>query len=275
LIRLAVFGHPVAQSLSPRIHRAFASQFGLAIDYRAIETTTTTFGPAVAELARHGGRGCNVTLPLKHQAWKLATRRSDDADRASAVNTLVFENDGWFGDNTDGGGLVADLEQGLGFEIGGRQICLVGAGGAARGVLAALLRRRPGGIVVANRSADKAVDLAREHTDLGHVSSTGLDALEDRGPFDLVINATSLGHHGEAPQLPERLFGQDTLCYDMNYGAAAQPMARYCEALGVRHSDGLGMLVGQAALSFRLWTGESPDPTQVLAALRSGSPASD
>lgn len=270
LIRLAVFGQPVSQSLSPRIHRLFADQFSLPLEYRAIEARRETFENEVSKLAQGGGTGCNITLPFKHQAWELASRRSDDADRAEAVNTLHFRDDGWFGDNTDGGGLVGDLEKRRAVALRGSRICLLGAGGAARGVLAALLRRGPKEILIANRSADKAQAMARLNSDLGPVSATGLDRLRDAAPFDLVINATSLGHRGRAPELPASLFTDKTLCYDMNYGTAATPLARLCNERGIRYSDGLGMLVGQAALSFRLWTGESPDPAPVLAALREG-----
>ena len=274
MIRLVVFGQPISQSLSPRIHRLFAGQLGMAVDYRAIEASVETFGKAVAELAQAGGRGCNVTMPLKHEAWKLANERSDDADRAGAVNTLLFREAGWFGDNTDGGGLVRDLEQGLGFQLRAKRVGLLGAGGAARGVLAALLRRGPGEVIIANRSAGKALELADGHSDLGVCRGIGLNALERAGPFDLVINATSLGHRGEAIELPGSLFGPGALCYDMNYGAAAAPLAQHCRGKGLRYSDGLGMLVGQAALSFELWTGRLPDPAPVLAALRTTGPAS-
>ncbi|MBT8056243.1 MAG: shikimate dehydrogenase [Gammaproteobacteria bacterium] len=269
MIRLAVFGQPITQSLSPRIHRLFAEQFGLAIDYRAVEANADTFRDRVSALAEQGGLGCNVTLPLKREAWRLAANRSLDADRAEAVNTLLFREDGWFGDNTDGGGLVDDLENGLGTGVRGARICLLGAGGAARGVLAALLKRGADRIVIANRSADKALQLARKHADLGPVIGIGMDALPDAAPFDLAINATSLGHHGRAPELPAHLLDDDGLCYDMNYGTAAEPLKDFCRSRGIRYRDGLGMLVGQAALSFRLWTGKAPATAPVLAAIRS------
>lgn len=270
MIRLAVFGQPVAQSLSPRIHRAFARQFGLDVEYTAIEATPDSFGPQVEALAKEGGRGCNVTVPFKNAAWRLATTASDDANRAEAANTLVFTAADWFADNTDGGGLVDDLAQNLAFELAGRRICLLGAGGAAGGVLAALLRQGPSSLTIANRTADRARCLAERHADLAPVTTVGLGALEDAGPFDLVVNATSLGHGGDAPELAPGLFGEGGLCYDMNYGAASRPLRALCEAMGVRYSDGLGMLVGQAARSFHVWTGKAPDTAPVLAALRAG-----
>ena len=242
LIRLAVFGQPITQSLSPRLHGLFAEQFGLAIDYRAVEANADTFRDRVTALADKGGLGCNVTLPLKREAWKLASSRSLDADRAEAVNTLHFRKDGWFGDNTDGGGLVEDLENGLGIRVRSARICLLGAGGAARGVLAALLRRGAGRVVIANRSTDKALQLARTHVDLGPVSGSGLDTLPDAAPFDLVINATSLGHLGLAPELPANLFGDDGRCYDMNYGTAL-PLEGYQLPRWPGHAGGPGRAV--------------------------------
>lgn len=267
LIKLAVFGQPVAQSLSPRIHRLFAEQFDLDIEYTAIEATHESFGPLVGELARGGGRGCNVTVPFKNAAWQLATVASEDANRAEAANTLVFTASDWFADNTDGGGLVDDLALNHGIELAGKRVCLLGAGGASGGVLASLLRQKPMDITVANRTLARAESLAERHADLGQVTASGLDALAEAGPFDLVINATSLGHGGEAPDLPQRLFRDGGFCYDMNYGTASRPLRSQCEALGVNYTDGLGMLVSQAARSFQIWTGRKPDTPPVLRAL--------
>lgn len=249
----------------------FAAQFGLEIDYRAIEATPETFGPGVGELVRAGGRGCNVTVPFKGDAWRLATLCSERATRAEAANTLVFTSGDWFADNTDGGGLVGDLQDNLGLKLAGARICLLGAGGAAGGVLAALLQSAPDILVIANRTQARAVELAARHADLGPVESTTLSDLGGQQPFDLLINATSLGHRGEAPAIEASWFKPGGLCYDMNYGRAAEPLRARCAALKTDYSDGLGMLVGQAALSFRLWTGKSPDQAAVLAALR-GSP---
>ena len=268
LIQLAVFGQYVSKSLSPRIHGMFARQFALSIEYTAIETTRENFAAQVRELARNGARGCNVTVPFKNDAWKLATRSSEHASRAEAANTLVFDEVEWYADNTDGGGLVDDLERGNGIQIRGRRICLLGAGGAAGGVLAALLKRQPDIILVANRSAEKARQLARRHADLGPVTGAGLDAPGEAAPFDLLINATSQGHGGAAPDVPASLFAPGGLCYDMNYGAASLPLREQCRQRGIVYSDGLGMLVGQAALSFRSWTGKTADTESVLQALR-------
>jgi len=271
LIRLAVFGRPVAQSLSPRIHGLFARQFGLEIDYRAIEATEQSFERQVRELADSGGTGCNVTVPFKNLAWRLAARSSEGADRARAANTLHFESDGWSADSTDGPGLVGDLESGPGFAINGKKLCLLGAGGAAGSVLAALLAHKPEHVTIANRTLPKAEALAASHADLGPVSACSLDNLASAGPFDLVVNATSLGHGGASPGIRGSLFTDGALCYDMNYGAAALPLKQACSELGVEYADGLGMLVGQAAHSFRIWTGRSPETRPVLERLRAAA----
>ena len=267
IIRLAVFGKPVAQSLSPSIHGQFARQMGLRVDYRAIEATPESFPHEVRQLLAEGGRGCNVTVPLKHAAWALATSSSDSAARARAANTLVFDGD-IFADNTDGQGLVNDLTALPGIAIRGARICLLGAGGAAAGIVAALLRPRPAFLMIANRTPAPAQELAERHADLGTVETCAPSDICQRGPFDLVINATSHGHHGDAPSLSPAWFAPGGLCYDLNYGQAAEPLRRLCEVNGIPYADGLGMLVGQAALSFALWTGKFPDVKPVLESLR-------
>lgn len=269
LIRLAVFGQPVAQSLSPRIHRLFASQCGLEVDYQAIEADDGSFTGLVSRLADEGGRGCNITAPFKHQAWKLSDHCSDDAERAEAVNTLAFNGAGnWFGANTDGQGLVNDLESMPGFAARGARICLLGAGGAASGVLAALMKSGPAAITLVNRTRQKAQDLAQRHLDLGEALVCTPDEAGDRGPFELLINATSIGHSGQVPDLAADWLTPAGCCYDMNYGGASAPLRRFCEERGIPYSDGLGMLVGQAALAFEIWTGFLPDTAGVLSKLR-------
>lgn len=269
VIRLAVFGNPVAHSLSPAIHRAFAQQCGLDIDYQAIEASDETFPDEVNSLAGKGGRGCNITAPFKNAAWKLARRCSNSAGRARAANTLVFEGPGdWYADSTDGAGLVNDIESGASVKTEGARICLLGAGGAAASVLAALLAGNPGAVVIANRSQERARQLATSHSDLGPVTTCVPGDLENEAPFDLVINATSLGHSGMAPDLSPDVLNAGGLCYDMNYGKAAVPLGDLCRDKGIPYSDGLGMLVNQAALSFELWTGSRPDASAVLSQLR-------
>ena len=269
LIRLAVFGRPIAHTLSPGIHRAFAADCGLAVDYRAIEARDDDFAARVRELAASGGRGCNVTLPFKHKAWGLAARSSDGATRARAANTLVFETaQDWYADNTDGPGLVGDLERLRPGLLGGARVCLLGAGGAAAGVLAALLNGNTDLIVIANRTLPRAAELARRHDDLGRLEVCAPERAGDHGPYDLVVNATSSGHHGGSPSLDSCWLRPGGLCYDLNYGPAAQPLRDHCARLGIAFADGLGMLVAQAALSFELWTGCRPAVAPVLQALR-------
>jgi shikimate dehydrogenase len=268
-MKLAVFGNPVTHSLSPQIHELFADQYGLQVDYRAIQATPESFPRLAAELAENGARGCNITAPLKHDAWKLAGRRSESASRARAVNTLVFFNPGeWYGDSTDGLGLVNDLQSITGFHLRDARLCLIGAGGAAASVLGALLLSKPETIVIVNRTRERAAKLAQEHSDLGRVDVCSPGELGSAAPFDLVINATSLGHDGEAPELPPSRLTPNGLCYDMNYGEAAEPLKQLCLKNGIQYSDGLGMLVRQAALSFKLWTDHAPDPTRVIRELR-------
>lgn len=268
-LKLAVFGNPVIHSLSPRIHRFFAGQCGIEVDYRAIEASAASFPTRVAELAAAGGRGCNVTAPFKHEAWKLARTSSEAASRARAANTLVFHDTGeWYADSTDGKGLVNYLETLPGCRLERARLCLVGAGGAAASVLGALLEAKPEIVFIANRSRDRAVELVESYHGLGEMATGALQDLNSQEPFDLIINATSTGHSGGAPVLEAKWFEPGGLCYDMNYGAAAEPLRRFCRKRLIRYSDGLGMLVGQAALSFELWTGLSPDPWAVLKSLR-------
>lgn len=268
-IRLAVFGSPVSHSLSPRIHGLFARQCGLQVDYRAVEASATTFAGLVRALALQGGRGCNVTVPFKQAAWELATRGSDDAARARAANTLVFEPEGaWYADNTDGPGLVDDLAGRPGCRLAGARICLLGAGGAAAGILGALLRARPASVVCANRTLERARQLAERHADLGTLDTCAPAEIGSRAPFELLINSTSAGHDGMAPPLSREWLTPGGLCYDLNYGAAAEPLRLACAREKIAYSDGLGMLVAQAARSFRLWTGRQPDAAAVLAELR-------
>ena len=285
MIRLAVFGSPIRQSSSPAIHGMFAEQCGLDVDYQAIEATAESFAGLLQALAAQGGRGCNVTVPLKKQAWQLAQRASLSAQRAQAANTLVFESDNdWYADNTDGRGLVQDLWGNLGQKVSGSRICIIGAGGAAAGILGELLLQKPASITIANRTLERARELQQtfstsldalaaetsepDPTPVPVVSAISLDDLGIATPFDLVINATSLGHETRHPGLPETIFLPGSLCYDLNYGAAAEPLRTFCGEMGISYEDGLGMLVEQAALSFELWTGRSPETAPVLRVLR-------
>jgi shikimate dehydrogenase len=265
----AVMGNPIAHSKSPRIHTLFAEQTGQDLEYSAILVEPGHFVEAVAAFHARGGRGLNITVPFKQDAWTLASRRSERAERAGAVNTLVLEESGeHFGDNTDGAGLVRDLLHNHGSGIEGRRLLLVGAGGAARGVLEPLLDERPALLVIANRTPGKAVDLARRFCELGRVEGGGFDALEGQ-TFDLVINATAAGLSGTVPDLPASVVGAGTWCYDMMYADEPTAFVRWSTARGAaRALDGLGMLVEQAAESFCLWRGVRPDTAPVIAALR-------
>ena len=269
LIRLALFGSPVRHSLSPAIHTEFAARTGLSVEYKAIESDQPSFPDKLAEFARAGGLGCNITVPLKHIAYTLANEVDDDAQRAGAANTFLRrDDDSWFATNTDGAGLVIELEQLQGLTLASRRICIIGAGGAVAGILGPLLKTGPSEIVIVNRTLSRASMLAERHADSGTVRSEAADRIDRLAPFDLVINATSVGHHGDSPRLPASLFETDGLCYDLNYGHASQPLRQYCEHNDIGYRDGFGMLVAQAAESFRLWTGQQPDIAAVVASLR-------
>lgn len=268
--RYAVVGNPVSHSLSPRIHARFAEQTGQAIIYEAIEIATGELASAVRELQQHGYSGLNVTVPFKQDAWAICDRRSLLADDAGAVNTLTLLPGGEIeGDNTDGIGLIRDLETNLHFTLAGANILLLGAGGAARGVIVPLLERAPGSLTIANRSAQKAVDLARDFSARGPLRAETFEALS-AARFDLIINATAAGLTGELPPLPDSCIGADTQCYDMMYDLSAPTaFVDWSRTRGSAQAcDGLGMLVEQAAEAFRIWRGIRPDSQDVLQMLR-------
>ena len=271
----AVFGHPVAHSLSPRIHAAFGRQAGIALRYEAIDVEPAGFAAALAAFAARGGSGANVTLPLKEAAFALCAEASERARRAGAVNTLVRREDGsWRGDNTDGSGLVRDLTQRYGLDLRERRTLLLGAGGAARGVAPALLDAGIGELTIANRTSARADALADALDDPARVHVRYLDDLAAQGEFDLVVNATSAARGGELPALPMALVGPRSVAVDLSYGEAAIPFLAWARAAGCRQSvDGLGMLVEQAADSFALWHGVRPDTDAVHAELAGRAPA--
>ena len=260
--RYAVFGNPISHSKSPRIHAEFARQTGQDIAYEAIEAPLDGFAAAVLAFRADGGRGANVTVPFKEQAYQLATERSERADAAGAVNTLVFRDDGIYGDNTDGAGLVNDLVRNLGFDPAGQRILLLGAGGAARGVGLPLMQREPAELYIANRTAYKARELSARFDCYGG----GFEALPGR-QFDLVINATAASLAGDLPPLPDDIFARGALAYDMMYGRET-PFMAFARARGAAVADGLGMLVEQAAEAFHVWRGVRPETRPVIAMLR-------
>ena len=267
--RFAVFGHPVAHSLSPRIHAAFGRAAGIEVDYAAIDADASGFGEALAAFAAAGGHGANATLPLKEAAFALCTHVSERARAAGAVNTLVREGDGWRGDNTDGAGLVRDLTGRHGLDLRERRTLLLGAGGAARGVAPVLLEAGIGELTIANRTPERADALADALARPGRVHVRYLDDLGAQGEFDLVVNATAAARSGALPRLPASLLGRRSAAVDLSYGEAAIPFLAWARANAARDAiDGLGMLVEQAALAFALWHGMEPDTDLVHDALR-------
>lgn len=264
LIRLAVFGRPVASSLSPSVHRMFADQFGLDIDYQRIDTGVDGFPDALEAFRLAGGTGCNVTLPLKGEAWRLATESSPQVAQAQAANTLVYKGSGWFAHNTDGIGLVVDLTINHAIDLLDKRIMILGAGGATAGILGSLLAARPREVILVNRNLERARTLSGRFDSLGEIKIVSWDDLSLQGGFDVVINATSLGHQGKAPSLTKSVFAPGSVCYDLNYYTASQPLKALCETMGQRYIDGLGMLVEQAAKSFTIWTGKQPDSSVVI-----------
>ena len=267
--RYAVMGNPVAHSKSPRIHAQFAHQFKHAIEYTAIQVDAGGFAQAVDQFRANGGKGLNITVPFKQDAFRLADHLSERARIAQAVNTLKFEADGrLFGDNTDGAGLVHDLEKNLGVHLKDKRILILGAGGAVRGVLQPLLHRHPALIVVANRTVSKARELAGEFAQYGRIEASGFDTLKGKH-FDLVINGTAASLKGEIPPLPETLFTSHAFAYDMMYGEKSRPFLGWAELHGAETVvDGTGMLVEQAAESYLIWRGVRPETKPVIELLR-------
>lgn len=261
--RYAVIGNPVTHSKSPWIHAQFARATGEDIEYGRLEAPVDGFVRAVEAFRAQGGKGLNVTLPFKEQAFRFCAGTSARAAAAQAVNTLVLDRGKPWGDNTDGVGLVRDLSANLGRRLAGAHVLLMGAGGAAQGVLAPLASEGPAGIVVANRTLPRAQALAAR---VPGASACGYEALAGQS-FDLVVNATSAGLSGDLPPLPRGLFRPDAFAYDMVYGRDTEFLAM-ARAAGAGTSDGLGMLVEQAAESFLLWRGIRPETGAVLAALR-------
>ncbi|KGQ19101.1 Shikimate 5-dehydrogenase I alpha [Lysobacter dokdonensis DS-58] len=266
----AVFGHPVAHSLSPKIHAAFGRQTGIPVDYRAIDAEPGQFTHALSDFIAMGGVGANVTLPLKQVAFTLCDDLTERARRAGAVNTLVRNGDTWHGDNTDGAGLVRDLTDRHALDLRSRRTLLLGAGGGARGVAPALLDAGIGDLYIVNRTAQRSDALADALGEPGRVHPRYLNDLLSLGEFDLIVNATSAARDGQMPQLPRSIVGPRCAAVDLNYGEAAIPFLAWARAAGCRDVvDGLGMLVEQAAESFARWHGVRPETDAVYEMLRS------
>jgi shikimate dehydrogenase len=269
----AVIGNPIAHSKSPVIHARFAEQTGERIEYRRLLAPVDGFVDTVRTFVAAGGRGLNVTVPFKLDAHALADRLSPRASAAGAVNTLRFDADGVYGENTDGVGLVSDIEKNLGVSLNGARVLLLGAGGAARGAVLPMLERGPRSLTIVNRTEHKALSLveqfARAAQEAGCALTGGAPGAIEPMPYDVVVNATAGSLTAQLPECDERAFGSSTLAYDMMYGAQPTVFMRHAQALGARISDGLGMLVEQAAESFWVWRGVRPATAPVLAELRS------
>ena len=266
-----VMGHPVAHSRSHWIHQRFAALTDQALDYERQLVPLDGFAQAVQQFAQAGGRGCNVTVPFKHEAAQCADSCSPRVHLAGAANTLVLAQGRIHADNTDGLGLVADITRNAGVPLAGRDVLLVGAGGAGAGVLGPLLEQGPRSLVVANRTLARAQALVQSHSELAALQKTKLLALDLQGlehDFDLIINATASSLEGAGVPVPAQVLRPGCLAYDMMYGPAAQGFLHWATQHGAQARDGLGMLVEQAAEAFALWRGVRPPAAQVLAELR-------
>jgi len=264
--RYAVIGNPVAHSRSPQIHAAFARQTGQSVEYTRIEAPIDGFAEVAGGFFKGGGEGLSVTVPFKAEALALAADATARARLAGAANTLAVRADGTLlADNTDGIGLVRDLTLNLGVGLAGKRILLIGAGGAARGVIGPLLAEAPAALFVANRNGDRSASLASHFSMPGPLDGGGLDEIE--GAWDILINATSAGLHGDELPLDPDCFAPDALAYDMVYGVET-PFMALARSLGASVHDGLGMLVEQAAEQFNLWRGVRPETGPVIAELR-------
>ena len=272
--QFAVFGSPISHSLSPRIHATFAKQRGIDLSYVAIEAGPGDFAARLQAFADAGGRGANVTMPLKALAAELATSLGERTQRVGVANTLVRTADGWHADNTDGIGLVRDLTDRHALDLRGRRTLIVGAGGGARGIAPALLDAGIGELFIVNRTPERADALADMLGQPGRVHPRYLGDVAAFGEFDLVINATSANRGGMLEHLPRSLVGRRTAAVDLSYGEAAIPFMAWARATGCHATiDGLGMLVEQAAESFKLWHGVRPDTSAVFAELSGHSAA--
>lgn len=267
----AVMGNPIAHSKSPQIHKMFAQQTHQRITYEAILVDVGGFEQAVGNFVATGGKGLNITVPFKQEAWRLVDQRSQRAELSGAVNTVIVNQDRTLkGDNTDGVGLVRDLMRNHNIALQAKTVLLIGAGGAARGVLEPLLLENPAQILITNRTPDRAHELVNQFSSIGNVQGCAFTALaQQTQEFDLIINATSASLHNEIPDIPASVISRQSFCYDMMYAASATAFMRWATQQGAAKSvDGLGMLVEQAAESFYLWRGVRPQTKEVIDAIR-------
>lgn len=264
----AVFGNPINHSKSPHIHRQFAEQTGQDMHYTKQMVNEGEFEQAAQDFFAQGGKGLNITVPFKLNAFEFAQKRTARAERAGAINTLARLADGTIlGDNTDGIGMIHDMHN-LGWDLEGKRILILGAGGAVRGILQPLLEENPAQVVIANRTKSKAEELAKNFHDLGNVQAQAFEQLTGE-VFDIVINGTSASMQGELPPLPDNLLAANACCYDMMYGAEPTIFLRWAIERGAAQTaDGLGMLIGQAAEAFYLWRQIRPEVIPVITAMR-------
>jgi shikimate dehydrogenase len=263
--RYGVMGYPVSHSRSPVIHRLFALQTSQNLQYELLQVAPEKLEQAVRQFQRTGGKGLNITVPHKRAVSRLCDQLSERASTAGAVNTLVFQDNEIFGDNTDGIGLLRDLAVNLGINLEGANILVLGAGGATRGIAGPLLEMLPKSLVIANRSLGKADELVERFSKSGPISACRFNAAPVSEPYDLVINATSAGVHGETPPYPDAAISENTFCYDLSYGLQPTPFSAWAKESGAARSVmGWGMLVEQAAESFHLWRGVRPNTAPVL-----------
>ncbi len=271
--RYAVVGYPVKHSRSPFIHGMFAKQTGQQLSYQLLEVAPEYLTTEVQRFFAEGGKGLNITVPHKQTVAALLDYRTPRAEFAGAVNTIILMPDGkLMGDNTDGVGLLNDLNNNLKFELKDKRILMLGAGGAARGVIAPLLQQQPTELVIANRNVERATELANEFSNLGDLQGVSFAEVGTE-PYDLIINATSASLQGEMPDLPPEIIGDHTVCYDMAYGKDDTVFTHWAKQHGAAYAvQGWGMLVEQAAEAFFLWRGVHPDTVPVLVALQNPPP---
>jgi shikimate dehydrogenase len=264
----AVIGNPISHSKSPLIHTEFAKQTGQNLDYIAQQIALDDLAAGLQRLQQQGFKGINITVPFKEQAWQMVADKSGHAQRAGAINTILFNDNGSLtGDNTDGIGLCRDLLNNHQIELKAKRILLLGAGGAARGVIEPLLQSQPSLLFVANRTASKAHDLCSLFADFGPISGGGYDALS--GSFDIIINATAASLSGEVPPITPTILNKNSVCYDMMYSDTDTAFITWAKQYGAAKAvDGLGMLVEQAAEAFRLWRGITPETDKLIMQIR-------
>ena len=263
--RYGVMGYPISHSRSPVIHRLFALQTNQSMQYELLQVSPEKLETAIRQFQRTGGKGLNITVPHKSEVAKLVDQSSERARTAGAVNTLSFIGSEIHGDNTDGVGLLRDLEINLGVPVEGANILILGAGGATRGIVGPLLEMQPASLRIANRSLDKAQSLAEHFSASGPVTACRFNMVPVSKPYDLIINATSAGLKGEAPPFPAAAVSGNTFCYDLSYGLKPTPFCVWAREAGAERSVmGWGMLVEQAAESFKIWRGVRPDTAPIL-----------